>query len=105
MNRSIWTWIQAAVSLCNAMFLVISHVPGAVTMGDTASRLVGQVGHHVLAKVSQGIASAAVGLRQFTPENAGFVRIRLDSSDALDGCGCRRTVTAPAHGPCPGERS
>jgi hypothetical protein len=117
MNRSIWTWIQAAISLCNAMFLVISHVPGAVTIGDTASRLVGQVGHHVLAKVSQGTVSAEVAprracelrptppRRQFTPENPGFVRVRLDSSDALDGSGCQRTVTATALHPRPGERS
>jgi hypothetical protein len=117
MNRSIWTWIQAAVSLSNAMFLVISHVPSPVTMGDIASRLVGQVGHHVLAEVSQRPVCASVAprgtceprptpaLRRFTPENPGFVGIRLNPSDALDECGCQRKVTAPADGPCSGERS
>jgi len=55
MNRSTWTWIQLAISISNAMFLVISHVPSPVTAADIASLLVGQAGHRVLAKAAQWI--------------------------------------------------
>jgi hypothetical protein len=59
MNRSIWTWIQLAASVSNAMFLVISHVPNPVMAGDIARHLVGQAAHHVLVE-----APLALGFRR-----------------------------------------
>jgi hypothetical protein len=55
MNRSIWSWIQLAISLVNAMFLVFSHVAGPVSAADIAGLLVGQAAHRVFAKAAQGI--------------------------------------------------
>jgi hypothetical protein len=62
MNRSIWTWIQLAVSLTNAIFLVISHLSGPISEADIASLLVGQAGHRVLAKAARAINPLSHGV-------------------------------------------
>lgn len=59
MNRSIWTWIQLAISLSNALFLVMSHIPGSASTADIASLRVGQAESRVIAAAGQRINSSS----------------------------------------------
>ena len=57
MNRSLFTWIQLALSVSNATFLVISHVPSPAAAADLAGLLVGPPGHRVIAKAAAQVNS------------------------------------------------
>ncbi len=61
MNRSIWTWIQLAASITNAMFLVIAHVPSTGTAAEIASVLVGEAEQRIVAAAAQAARSATGG--------------------------------------------
>jgi len=60
MNRNLWTWIQLAVSLFNAVFLVLSYAATPIAEASIAGLNAGHGAHRqdrIVAKAVQSIDS------------------------------------------------